>query len=619
MSLQSRRQATNTKYISTDAPRLALAALLFAFSLGASAQSASPPPGDDGKEPPQPSHFVETWRPTAKGASARKTASYAPIKKTDDQDRVPEIEMFVGESRVFPTPGVARIAIGNGHIISAASLDDKEVIVFANAVGTSSLFIWNESGRYQRIKINIVPGDTSRVAREIAAFLAGIPNAKASVVGDKVIVEGDNLTDADIAKIDELGKRYPQIVNFTNRLGWEQMVLMDVKVVEFPINELREIGLKWTPMGGAGIAGIWGPITRGRVGGYQLNVVTGTDNPAPITGAGGSTTVPIPSSLTVIGAMNLGLNAQLNMLQQNGKATILAEPQLSARNGAEASFLAGGEYPYVVSTVNGPTVMFKPYGVKLDIAPRVDRNGIIRATIKSEVSSIDASISTLAGPAISTRKTNTEFNLRDGETLVLSGLLSRNTSTDIDKVPFLGDIPILGALFRSKRFQNNETELVVFVTPTLINSRSPGLVDRIERTTQKLEDNLGRPPYLSAPIQPDHNPAHSNTASPVSDAAATPIADTTPVAAPAVLAAQPVTANPKPTGATGQRYRVKAEYLSLRVSPDLNAAIVARLPGGTLLEALPQPNKGNWLPVQSGARRGWVDAAWIEPVMAGEP
>lgn len=606
---------TDTPHCSARARRvLLLAALLAAFSLGASAQIPPSMPAEYAKEPP-PSHFVETWRPAVKGSAARKAAPYAPIKKADDQGHVPEIEMFVGESRVFPTPGIARIAVGNGHIMSAASLDDKEVIVFANAVGTSSLFIWNESGRYQRIKINIVPGDTSRVAREIAAFLAGIPNAKASVVGDKVIVEGDNLTDADIAKIDELGKRYPQIVNFTNRLGWEQMVLMDVKVVEFPVNELREIGLKWTPMGGAGIAGIWGPITRGQTSDYQLNIVTGANNPTPISGAGGSTSPPIPSGLTVIGAMNLGLNAQLAMLEKNGKATILAEPQLSARNGAEASFLAGGEYPYTISTINGPSVMFKPYGVKLDIAPRVDRNGVIRATIRSEVSAIDTSISTLAGPAISSRKTNTEFNLRDGETLVLSGLLSRNTSTDIDKVPFLGSLPILGALFRSRRFQNNETELVVFVTPTLINSRSPGLVDRIERTKQKLEENLGRPPYLTDPLQPGHNPAHSNAAAP--ETASTPAAPVT-AASPPTVAAQPVTANPNPGGASGQRYRVKAGHLSLRVSPDLNAIVIAYLPAGTLLEALPQPNKGNWLPVQSGGQRGWVDAAWIEPIAAGE-
>jgi Flp pilus assembly secretin CpaC len=174
-----------------------------------------------------------------------------------------EIEIFVGESRVFPTPGVGRIAVGNGAILTAAALDNREVILFANAVGTSSLFVWNEDGRSQRIKVSIVPGDTSRYAREISSFLVKMPGAKTSIIGDKVIVEGDALSDQDLAKIDELSKRYPQVVNFTNRLGWEQMILMDVKVVEFPVNELREIGVKWGATGGAAIGGIWAPGSQG--------------------------------------------------------------------------------------------------------------------------------------------------------------------------------------------------------------------------------------------------------------------------------------------------------------------------------------------------------------------
>lgn len=432
---------------------------------------------------------------------------YNPIQKPkDDADSLAEIEMFVGESRVFPTPGVGRIAVGNGAILTAAALDNKEVILFANAVGTSSLFVWNEDGRYQRLKIVIVPGDTTRYAREISAFLAHMPGTKTSIIGDKVIVEGDNLKDLDIAKIDELSKRYPQIVNFTNRLGWEQMILMDVKVVEFPVNELRELGLKWGAVGGTSIGGIWSPANRGKpaANGYGLNVANG-----PVVATNGGTSLAYPPGLNILSAINLGLNAQLAALAQNGKASILSEPQLSARNGSKATFHVGGEYPYSVSTINGPTVIFKPYGIKLDIVPRVDRNGVVRATIESEVSAIDTSVSTTAGPALSTRKTTTEFNVKTGDTLVLSGLISRKTTTSIDKVPGLGDIPILGALFTSKRFQNDETELVVFVTPTIIDSHTPGLVDRVQRTTDKLQSNLGRPPYLTDPIQPNHDPAQT--------------------------------------------------------------------------------------------------------------
>lgn len=434
---------------------------------------------------------------------------YQPISVPSDTEIQAEIEMFVGESRVFPVPGVSRIAVGNGRVLTAAALDNKEVIMFANATGMSSLFVWNEDGRYQRLKINVVRGDTGRFAREISSFLANVPNAKTAIIGDKVIVEGDNLSDLDILKIDELAKRYPQIVNFTNRVGWEQMVLMDVKVVEFPVNELREMGFKWSANGGVSVGSIWRPAGRGNQGGLQI-AMPGTPN---ISSASGSGAVPLPEGLNILSALNMGLGAQLQLLSQSGKASILAEPQLSARNGSKASFLAGGEFPYAVSNLTGTTVQFKPYGVRLDIVPRVDRNGVIRATIESEVSSIDFSVSVAGGyPALSTRKTSTEFNVRNGETLVLAGMISRKTSTSIDKLPLLGDLPVLGALFRSKRFQNDETELVVFVTPTIVTSQSPGLVDRVDRASMQLEKNLGRSPYLSAPLQPGRDPAKPDAA-----------------------------------------------------------------------------------------------------------
>ena len=210
----------------------------------------------------------------ASAALAAPPVPYAPIRGPDADNPPVEIEMFVGESRVFPAPGVARIAVGNGALLSATALDKKEVILFANGAGASSLFIWNADGRHQRVTITIVPGDTARHAREIAAFVSTIPKARASVVGTHIIVEGDELSDADIAKVEELAKRYPQIVNFTNRIGWEQMVMLDVKVVEFPVTVLRDIGLKWSSTGGAAIAGIWSPARRGREGPYEVAIRT---------------------------------------------------------------------------------------------------------------------------------------------------------------------------------------------------------------------------------------------------------------------------------------------------------------------------------------------------------
>lgn len=429
-----------------------------------------------------------------------------------------EIEMFVGETRVIAEPNAGRLAVGNGKALSAAVLDDREILLIANEVGVSSLHIWTRDGRNRRFKVSVAPGDIPRVTREVAAFLDAIPNARSAVIGDKVVVEGDRLSDRDLAKIEELAKRYPQIVNFTNQIGWEKMIVMDVKVVEFPVSALREIGLKWNAVGGMAIGGVWSPIRRGDDGPYQINIRTGAGNAVPITNPVDSAQgVPLTSSLNLLSGLNLGLNAQLNLMEQNGSATILAQPTLSARSGAKASFLAGGEFPYSVSNVNGTTILFKPYGIRLDIEPRVDHNGIIRARIMSEVSDIDPSVSTVAGPALRTRKTETEFNVIQGGTIVLSGLLKRDASTSLDKVPFLGDIPVLGALFRSKRFQNNETELVVFVTPMTVDRNTLDQDARMAHAITRLHalPAVGTPDLAAVPgLRERHEPPASRWTDP---------------------------------------------------------------------------------------------------------
>jgi pilus assembly protein CpaC len=572
---------------------------------------------------------------------------YAPIKKPTDEGQIPEIEMYVGESRVFPSPGVARIAVGNGAILNAAALDGKEIILFANAAGTSSLFVWNEDGRHQRVKINIVPGDTSRYAREIAAFLTTIPRAKASIIGDKVIVEGDNLTDADLARIDLLSKRYPQIVNFTNPLGFETMVMLDVKVVEFPTNELRELGLKWNATGGAAVGGIWSPIRRGNDGPYQINVQTGANNASPIVALGGTGPVVLPNGLNILSVLNLGLNATLSALAQQGRTTILAEPQLSARNGSKASFLAGGEIPYSVTTSDGTTILFKPYGVKLDIQPKVDSSGNVRATIETEVSNIDPSVSTSFGPALLTRKTSTEFNVRSGETIVLSGLIQRETASNIDKVPGLGDIPIIGALFRSKKFQNKETELVLFVTPTIINPSSPGIAGRVQRTNERLEERLGPKPHLTDPLQPNREFGRPDLPEPpvavsalprpaqpaLALALAQPPAVAPPSAAPSGVPVQaetrqamaaapavpasiglPAVSFERPQGST---VRSKVNGLVIRSGPSVQSESLLQVERHAVLtlrqDTEQTTHSANWLPVQTGQVSGWVAKYLVEP------
>jgi pilus assembly protein CpaC len=610
-----------------------------AWSQGVAGPATTPPATSNvssDAEGPQRNVFVENLRPGKKTAASLKNQPYRPIKPKEDAQDIPELDMFVGESRVFPTPGVSRIAVGNGQILSAAPLDGKEVILFANGVGTSSLFVWNENGQYQRIKINIVAGDTTRIAREIAAFLKSIPSVRSSIIGDKVIIEGDNLSDFELTKIDQLSKRYPQIVNFTDReVGWEQMVMFDLKVVEFPKNELREIGLKWNSTGGAAIGGIWSPAGRGNVSPYVIKIPS-SNGELPIDASKQvleitKGDIPLARGLAILSGINLGIQAQLNLLVQNGKATVLAEPQLSARSGAKASFLAGGEVAYSATTTNGATqIVFKPYGVRLDIEPKVDRNGTVRAIIDSEVSSIDGSIRTTAGPALLSRKTKTEINVKNGDTFVLAGFLSRRNTTTIDKVPFLGDIPIIGELFKSRRFQNDETELVIFVTPRIVSPFTPELVQRVQDATQRLELQSGPLPAMSKPLSA--LPASTApVAAPTAPAPVTPApapapalpAQNTSAPAPAVIQVRPVSGAQPPSrlavSAAVPRLQVRLDGLALRERPSDKSALLMQLGKGSVLEftGLKVPSTSPvWHQVNVNGQSGWVASQWVAPTAA---
>jgi pilus assembly protein CpaC len=245
--------------------------------------------------------------------------------------------------------------------------------------------------------------------------------------------------------------------------------------------------------------------------------------------------------------------------------------------------------------------MFKPYGVKLDIQPRVDSRGMVRAQIDSEASSIDASISTAAGPGLRTRKVSTEFNVASGETIVLSGLISRETSTDVDKVPFLGDLPVLGALFRSTRFQNKETELVVFVTPTVVDSHTPELAERVSRAGDKLARTMDAPPYLSQPLQPGRD---AGSFAPVPE----------PGAPAAVMA---------PTGRGGSLLVVTRPEAALHMAPDRASAVLLMLGRGAAVRQGAQQEtdaaSGRWRHVLVGEVGGWLAADAVQPVSRTAP
>ena len=412
--------------------------------------------------------------------------------------QVSVLNLQVGEVKVLAIPDVARVAVGDGHVLNAVTTDEKEVIVFARHEGSSALQIWSENGQRRHYQVEVAAEGARQIQQELRSVLERIPHASVSTVGDKLLVEGDNLSDSDRNRIVELAKRYPQLLDFTGQVGWDRMVLLDVQVVEVPRAELLELGLRWDGISSGG-------LTTGLA--WDAGSRRYADRP-------GNTVVPLAFPAAAVAGYfgaNALLSARINAMAQSGTAVVLAQPQLLARSGATAEFLAGGEVPYTTVDANGnPNTAFKPYGVSLRITPQLEKNGAVRSRIEVEVSSVDNSLSLPAGPSLKTRRAAIEFNVQSGQTLVLAGFLSREDSRNVDKVPGLGDIPILGHLFKSRRFLRNETELAIFVTPVLVGAHHPDIQRRIRKGRDILATAFPEEPRMNVPVTPQAASAYWN-------------------------------------------------------------------------------------------------------------
>lgn len=387
---------------------------------------------------------------------------------TAGPDAVTPLNLYVGQARVLGAGDVRRIVIGNGRVIQATALDDGQVLVLPEAPGQSTLHLWGKDGSERAFVVTVAAADAARVLGEVRAMLGDAPNLSARIVGDKIVVEGGSLTEEQALRLAEVGKRYPQIVNLVSRIGFERMIAMDVRMVEIRRDRLENIGVRWSS-GFAGPAfGIVGDLHRSGAlqPGGAADGIAGVEirrRVAPF-----ATALGLATSIT----------SMIDLLVQNGDAVVLAEPSLSCRSGGSAKFLAGGELP--IPQTNGlgnVSVTFKEYGVKFDVSPLASETGVIAAKIATEISSINFDVMVKDVPGINKRRAETEVNLREHETLVIAGLIAEDASRSIDRVPALGDLPVIGALFRSRAFRERQTELVVFITPRLVEplrAQSPG-------------------------------------------------------------------------------------------------------------------------------------------------
>lgn len=400
--------------------------------------------------------------PQDQAPTATQTATLPP-QSAQPQGSAPLRVMVDKSLLINTTERLKRISVTDPTVAYATVITPTQILVHGRSPGEVSLLIWDELERSRSFDLR-VDVDVSACAEEEHRVF---PDEQILVTPSRsAIVLSGHVTTEDVAKrAGELASAYTK--NVVNVLTFgpvgAQEVLLNVKFAEVDRTALTQMGANFLSTGAGNFLGT---LTTGQYGGFGSQTVG-----AGVTTSTATQTIGNPLNLFLFRPdLNLGL--ALEALETKNLLQILAEPNLIAVNGKKASFLAGGQFPFpIVQPGQGftaVTISFKEFGVKLEFTPVIMPNGNIHLQVAPEVSTLDFSnaltISGFTVPALSTRKAETEFELQDGQSFVIAGLLD-NRVTDIwNKIPGLGDIPILGNFFRSKSIQKSNSELMVLCT-----------------------------------------------------------------------------------------------------------------------------------------------------------
>ncbi|MDX1693504.1 MAG: pilus assembly protein N-terminal domain-containing protein [Ketobacteraceae bacterium] len=369
------------------------------------------------------------------------------------------ISIVEGQTRLLKIPGVMRVSIGHPEVANAQATGPDEVLLTGLGEGVTDVRIWKDNGVQMRYLLKVVDTSWVQILEIANIVLADVEGVNAREENGIVFIEGRILRDQDIPIIEDMKQKLKKeadsgsvVFNVVRpNVSLQAMIMMDVQVVEVRRDDLKNIGLEWAESAPGPFFEILG----------EFHGLGDFDKIDSFLGFGLQENKPEP--LTEIGSV-------IRLLQQKGVARVLAQPKLVTKSGSKAEFLAGGEVPIPIRGNDGDyEVTFKQVGVVLDMEPVADPDGFIATKINVEVSEVDNSVEVLGIPGFTTRRTMMEMNAQSGQTMVISGILKAEDSKSVSKVPGLGSIPILGELFKSRRFQQNTTELVVFVTPYLID------------------------------------------------------------------------------------------------------------------------------------------------------
>ena len=377
------------------------------------------------------------------------------------------LHVFVGKSVVINLQSpVTRILSSNPAVIDTLATSPTQIVVEGKSAGASSLILWDATGHSQMLDVTV----DVNIAHLRTALEQTYPGELINIQSDgaHLILTG-TVSDSKIADdIYKMSSAYaPGVVNsLTVAPVHEQQVLLEVKFAEVDRTKLQQLGFNF--LSGAG-------NTLSAINTQQFSPPT---TAASVTTAGTTGSQNLTDMLNIFALRpDLNLAATIRDLEGKSVLQILAEPNLLALNGQKASFLAGGEFPVPVvqggQSVGVVTIQFRPFGVRLEFTAFVGKDKVIRLHVAPEVSTLDFSnaaiISGFTVPALSTRRAETEIELKDGQSFGIAGLLDNRAQAQMSKIPGISDIPILGMLFRSHSVSRSNSELVVLVTPRVVD------------------------------------------------------------------------------------------------------------------------------------------------------
>ncbi len=414
---------------------------------------------------------AQPTNPPAASAPPQATNAAPPASEPAEGETV---HVLVGKSIVINVQQpMTRVLSSNPAAVETMATSPTQIVVEGKAAGASSLILWDQTGRSQVLDV-VTDLDIAALRN---AIQKSYPKENIQIDADAghLLLTG---TASNQRIVEDLGKMAgvysKDVVNSVIvPLSHDRQVLLEVKFAEVDRAAITQLGANFFSTGAGNTVGT---TTTGQFGGFaQQNISDSFPRP-------GSSAFGVQQSISQV--LNVFLfrpdihfGAVIQALQAHNALQILAEPNLMTINGQKATFLAGGEFPFpVVQPGQGFTavsIQFKPFGVKLDFTGTVLEDNTVRLHVNPEVSTLDFTNGlTIQGfnvPAISTRRAETELELKDGQSFGIAGLLDHRATIQLSKVPGIGDIPVLGQLFRSRNINKSNTELLVFVTPHIVD------------------------------------------------------------------------------------------------------------------------------------------------------